>query len=211
VPDERQLKLDFGAGQRDAERLAAMPPRLAERRDQLLAASVAKGRDDKGKPVGSWTLKLILLSINSFGDECYASTESIGIRCSGKDEDGRDWTRLVPNGRKLSARTVKSGIQALYILKPFELLDRVYKGTRNETRRILWQYVGKRARMGEPATPMGELATPMGELATPMGELSSPQLLTRTCLKETAAATAALQQQLHTAGVDQAEQAIARA
>ena len=71
MPD-KQLSLQFDASERESERLAAMPKRRYARRDLIIRAAIADGFDDKGKRVSAGTLRLVLLAINSFGDECYA-------------------------------------------------------------------------------------------------------------------------------------------
>jgi hypothetical protein len=162
---EQQKLIDFDAAEREEGRLAAMPDKQWERARLILDAAIRDGRDDRGKLVAAWTLKLILLAINSFcrdrGSWCTAATKTIGKRCG-----DREWARLIPNGKRLSDRTVKSGIQALYNQQP-ELLDRQDKGKRSERRRILFQYL-------KPA--MSALGQQMGELAPGMGELSALQL-----------------------------------
>src|SRR5262245_20181940 len=148
MPEQRQF--DFGAAEREAERLAAMPQKN-DRRNRILLAPVGDGFDNSGQRIKGWTLKLVMLAINSFAD-LRPSTKKIAARCGDVE-----WTRLIPNGRQLSERTVKSAIQAL---EQLDLLDRIDKGKRTERRVILWQNLKQ---------PIGAMASGMGATTPQIG------------------------------------------
>jgi hypothetical protein len=167
VPGKKQLELDFEASDREAARLAAMPQKN-DRRNRILQSAIPDGFDSHGQRVTSWTLKLVLLAINSFGD-LKPSTKTIGKRCGDPQ-----WQTLIPNGRTLSPRTVKSAIQAL---EKMDLLDRIDKGKRTERRVILWQYL-KSPAMGATAPAMGATAPAMGATAAPQSQNVKPRSVT---------------------------------
>jgi hypothetical protein len=160
-----QLELDFEAVEREAERLAATPAKK-DRRNRILQAAINDGFDNSGQRVMAWTCKLVLLAINSF-DWRQRSTKVIGERCGNPE-----WAKLIPNGRKLSPRTVKSAIQAL---ENMDLLDRIDRGRRTECRVILWQNL-RPAPMGATATGMGATVPPMGAMAPKMGATVAPPI-----------------------------------
>src|SRR4051812_29017445 len=96
-------------------------------------ARLPDGRDDRGKLVSAGTLKRILVAVDSFGTNCWASAASIAERT------GR-W------GSRLSRRTTISALQALVRL---DLLAREDgqgpRGSKAVEYRLVWQNVRRYA------------------------------------------------------------------